>query len=447
MLSRAYIAILVLLTATGLAAAKTPKWVKNRPAVPGHYVGIGTATRSGDLAADRETATQNALNDIATQIEVSISSAIETEETEDASGISQAYSAQIKTMVSTDLAGVEIVKTWKGKKEFWVYARLSEQKFAELRQQKIDAARRRAFELFLQAEKKMPGKIAAALPLYLQALRPLSEGLGDPLSVEYRDGQLNLDTAIPARIRDLLAALALQPAPIAGDLKRGTEIDVPIEIRVVYGQPGASPLSVADLPFTLAFTRGSGQLVEQVRSAADGRAVSRLTRIEGAEPIQTIHARVDLAGLLPADAADLPLDRFTAPSVDVELTVSRQRVYIQSSELNLGQPLQVLVLEPVVKRLLADRGVEFADTAEQADVVVRIKAETRQGNRFQKIYHSLLDLTLSLNRQADGTEIFKTSLTGVKGFGPDFQQAGVKAFSKAARDFEEGILAEALDRL
>jgi hypothetical protein len=442
-----YIAILVLLTATGLDAAKTPKWVKNRPAVAGHYVGIGVATRSGDLAADRETATQNALNDIATQIEVSISSAIETEETEDAYGISQAYSAQIKTMVSTDLAGVEIVKTWKGKKEFWVYARLSEQKFAELRQQKIDDARRLAFELFVQAEKKMPGQIAAALPLYLQALRPLGEGLGDPLSVEYQGGKLNLDTAIPARIRDLLAAIALRPAAIVGDLKRGTGIDVPVEIRAVYGSPGAPSLPVADLPLALAFTRGSGQLVEQIRSAADGRAVSRLTRIEGAEPVQTIRARIDLSALLPADAADLPLDRFTAPFIDIELTVSRQRIYVQSSELNLGQSLQVPVLEPVVKRLLADRGVEFAATAERADVVVRIKAETRRGNRFQNIHFSLLDLTLSLHRQADGAELFKTALTGVKGSGADFQQAGVKAFSKAARDFEEGILAEALDRL
>ena len=446
MLSRAHIAILVLLIGTGLDAAKAPKWVRNRPAVAGHYIGIGVATRSGDLAADRETATQNALNDIATQIEVSISSAVESKEIEDNFGIRQAYSAQIQTMVSADLAGVEIVDTWKGKKEFWVYTRLSELKFAQLRQQKIDDARRRTFELFVQAEKKMPGQIAAALPLYLQALRPLAEGLGDPLAVDYQGEKLNLDTAIPARIRDLLAAIALRPAPIAGDLKRGTEIDVPVEIRAVYGPPGDS-LPVADLPLALAFTRGSGQLVEQVRSTADGLAVSRLTRIEGAEPVQTIRARVDLAALLPADAADLPLDRFTAPFIDVELTVSRQRIYIQSSEKNLGQPLQVPVLEPVVKRLLTDRGVEFADSAERADVVVLIDAETRQGNRFQKIYNSLLDLTLSLKRQADGTEIFKTSLTGVKGFGADFQQAGVKAFSKAARNFEEGILAEALDRL
>lgn len=447
MLSRAHIAILVLLTATALDAAKAPKWVRNRPAVAGHYVGIGVATRSGDLAADRETATQNALNDIATQIEVSISSAVESKETEDIYGVRQAYSAQIQTMVSTDLAGVEIVGTWKGKKEFWVYARLSELKFAQLRQQKIDDARRLAFELFVQAEQKMPGQIAAALPLYLQALRPLAAGLGDPLTVEYQGGQLNLDTAIPARIRDLLAALALQPAPIAGDLKRGTEIDFPVEIRVLYGPPGVPPLPVADLPLVLAFTRGSGQLIEQVRSVADGRAVSRLTRIEGPEPVQTIQARIDLASLLPADAADLPLDRFTAPFADVELTVSRQRIYVQSSEINLGQPLQVPVLEPVVKRLLADRGVEFADNAEGADIVVRIQAETRQGNRFQNIHFSLLDLTLSLNRQADGAELFKTSLTSVKGSGADFQQAGVEAFSKAARDFEEGDLAEALDRL
>ena len=192
------------------AVAEKPGWVRQRPQKAGYFIGVGVASREGDTAEIREQATSSALKDIATQIEVNVSSRTALEEEEDSFGLRQAYSSQIRTMVSTKLAGVEIVDTWEGEDEFWVYARLSEAKFAALRQEKIDSARRLASSLFEQAEDKVPGAVAEALGLYLQALGAVAGGLGDPLTVEHQGRSLDLDTAVPARVRDLLAAVSLE---------------------------------------------------------------------------------------------------------------------------------------------------------------------------------------------------------------------------------------------
>ena len=447
MQTRRYIAgIALVLCLCGQAAGERPGWVRERPQKQGYFTGIGVASREGDAAEVRKQATNSALRDIATQIEVNVSSHTALEEEEDAFGLRQAYSSQIRTMVSKKLAGVEIVDTWEGEDEFWVYARLSEAKFAALRQEKIDNARRLVFSLFEQAEKKMPGAVAEGLALYLQALGAVAGGLGDPLTVEYKGRNLHLDTEVPACIRDLLAAISLEAGSVPTGLKRGAEIDASLGVRAVYRDRdgGASP--VAGLPLAVGFAAGSGKFVAPSRTGADGGAAVRLTRIEDADRVQVIRVQVDLEVLKGAGEAGVSLSGFTAPQVDIELTVGRQRVFVQSRELNLGQPLQVMVIEPALKRLLSARGTEFAKSPDQADVLVQIEAQTRQGNRLQNIHFAFLDLTLSC-RRADGVEIFKTALNSVKGSGASFELAGIKAFDKGVGELEKGGLAEFLDQL
>lgn len=447
MQTRCYIAGFALaLCLCGQAAGERPRWSRQRPQEAGYFIGIGVASRDGDAAEIREQATNSALKDIATQIEVKVSSRTALDEEEDAFGLRQAYISQIRTLVSTQLAGVEIVDTWEDEDEFWVYARLSEAKFAALRQEKIDNARRLAFSLFKQAEERVPGAMAEALALYLQALGAVAGGLGDPLTVEHQGRSLHLDTAVPARIRELLAALSLVAGSVPAGLKRGAEIDVSLEVHALYMNPDGATRPVAGLPLAADFFAGSGTLIAPSRTDADGRSAVRLTRIEDAGRVQVIRVQVDLDVLGGAGETGIPLASFAAPQVDIELTVARQRVFVQSRELNLGQPLQVLVIEPALKRLLSAKGTEFAESADLADVLVRIEAQTRQGNRFQSIHFAFLDLTLSC-RRADGVEIFKTALNSVKGSGASFELAGVKAFDKAVGELEKGGLAELLDQL
>lgn len=442
------VSLVLMLGLTGNAWAARPDWVTQRPRQEAYFIGIGVATRGADLSESRDRATKNALNDIATQIEVNISSNIALEDGEDAAGVRQSYLSEIKAMVeSTALTGVEIVDTYEGADEVWVYARLSRQKFAQLRQEKIDKARRRAFSLFEQAEKKYPRAVTEALSLYLQALQPLTAALGDPLTVSYQESRIDLDTTIPARIRNILSAIALEVSPVPSGVKRGTDIDVPLKVRGVFKTERGTVRPLPDLPLEFAFTQGGGRLIDRVRTAGTGLAVSRLTRIEDAERAQVIRAEVDLASLIPISAEGIPLSIFAVPSVDIDLTVSKQKVFIRSSEINLGEKLQILLVEPLVKKALSARGVEFADGPAQADVVVEIEAQTRQGNRVRNIHFSYLDLTLSLRRRADGMEIFKTSLDNVKGAGPNFKQAGIKAFRKAGKELEKKALPEILEQL
>ena len=121
--------------------------------------------------------------------------------------------------------------------------------------------------------------------------------------------------------------------------------------------------------------------------------------------------------------------------------------YIISQESNLGHSLQIPYMEPIVKKKLGELGLDFVDQPGQADLVMEIKAQTRQGNKFQDIYFSFLDMTFSVRNRDSDNELFKTSLNNVKGVGISYEQAGLNAFEKAGEQLGKTVLANVLDEL
>ena len=115
-----------------------------------------------------------------------------------------------------------------------------------------------------------------------------------------------------------------------------------------------------------------------------------------------------------------------------KVEVSAPTVFVISSELSLGYPLEVPMLEPSVKSVLADMDYEFVESELDADFVLEIQAATRSGQQSgQWAYFSYLDATISFKDRRSQTEIYKRSFDNVKGGAASFELASVKAYQKA----------------
>ena len=439
---------MVLVTGVAPQAEQTdqpPSWVSRRPSADAYFVGIGVAPREDDLGASRDRALKYALGDIAAQIETDVLSETRLEDVEDAESLEQRYHAEITTMVSGRLEGVEIVDTWEGRSNCWAYARLSRDAFHRLRQERIDRARLLALELYTEAEDQLAaGGTAAALSLYVQALVPLGQCLGDPLEATHRGDTLVLRAQVPLGIQTLVSSLRLEAAPVDSPLKQGANIDVPLQVVAHEEDAAGSRRAVAGLPVAYAFTRGSGDLEGRAWTAGDGVAASRLTAIRGPDRSQLVTARIDLESFLSETddgvVAAGELRRFPAPSSVFHLECLPRTAYMASSESNLGRDLAVPHLEPLIRAALQHHGLVFAADTEQADLTVELDASTRQGQEFQGIYFAFLDLTVAVTDRRSGDEVFSSSLTGAKGAGPSHEDAGIKAYEAAAEEVRRSIL-------
>lgn len=422
---------------------EAPGWVARRPVAPGYFVGIGIARTEGDLPVARKAATQQALNDIALQVEARVFSQSRLKVEEGGEGMNQEYRSEIRTQTAEELEGVEIAGTYEDGEHCWVYARLSVEEFQRRRQEKTAQARQLALALFTQAEGKEP---AAALALYLRALGPLQQGAGDPLRVEYRGVPLALATEIPLRIQQLLSALRLEAAPGEIRLKQRAVLDQVLEIRARFKEGADREGPVAGLPLRWCFVRGEGQLFSTALTDKEGVARSRLRQVRAPYRVQTIEARLDLPSFLTPDSRPVVepmLAGYAVPCAVFSLQVDPEAIWVTSREANLGGEDSCLR----VRAYLEGRGQRLVDTPDQADLVVEISTRVRQGAQWKELYFVYLDLELAVRDQTTGEEIYTAILKDIKGAGSDYEQAGHRAYAKAGQQLEEQVLAGLLDHL
>lgn len=424
---------------------RKPLWVSERPSPEGYFVGIGVARRGGDLSRSRDMALDNALNHIGAQIETSVFSDVRITEMENAQALQQEYRAEIKTMVSATLEGVEIVDTWDDEQECWAYTRLSIVEFHRRRQEKTDRARRLAAELVAGAETEMiSGSPVQALCRYVQALEPIGTYLADPLATQHGES-LALEADVSRRIQEILSAVQLTASPVGGGpLGQGREMAIPLMVTARLRDSGGETRPAARLPISYRFTVGSGQVSDWAWTDEEGTATGTLSRVHAKAPVQIVRAEIDL-GTWAADQTRDPragdkLRQLAVPFVVFRLDVLTRTAALVCREANLGQDLEVAQIAPVVKAGLGDRGLVFIDDRHKADLLIEVEAVTRQGQALHGICFAFLDLTLSVSDRASGDRLYSTSLANVKGAGATYEQAGMKAFEAAGRQLTSSVL-------
>ncbi|MEM6523064.1 MAG: hypothetical protein AAF693_04715 [Bacteroidota bacterium] len=116
-----------------------------------------------------------------------------------------------------------------------------------------------------------------------------------------------------------------------------------------------------------------------------------------------------------------------------KLRVIAPTVFVESTESSLGKPRTITVLEPSIKKELAELDYQFVETPEDADYVIRINAATREGQKNNIASFSYLDATVSMQSRKTDKEIYKYSVSNVKGGGADYSIADAKAYEKAKK--------------
>lgn len=159
---------------------------------------------------------------------------------------------------------------------------------------------------------------------------------------------------------------------------------------------------------------------------------------------QVILGKIDVAayiGLEPNSAFVQQLQqRYPISDARFMVKVAPLTVHVKSAELMPnGRNMDVNIIEPVLKEVLAAKGFAFTDQASGADLLVEIQAKARNGSNMQGIYFAFVDAAVSVMDLSDGRETWKQSFSSVKGGGADFQRAAIKAYETVAGQIKEAM--------
>lgn len=447
-------ALRALLVLAGLCAstgfADDPEWVSKRPISQEYYVGIGMARKDRPAAEYTEGAKNVALNDIASQITVSISSEVLRTVFERNEQLGEEFRSSIRASAAADLEGVRLVDTYETDEEYWVYYRLSRAEYASRRAAKLDAASTQSLDLYARGRKaEREGRIGQALGLYAQAFGPIEKHLAEPLVVQSEGRSVYLVNEVYSSLGTLLGRIEVRTGGGEREAMIGRPLKAPLELTATLKDSVSLP--AANLPFRFMFTRGAGEYVERVQTDNRGVARCKVQKITAPDRIQIVEANLDLQTLWGNEQLSPTvralLASFTVPGARFVLNVSGVSVFVDSRESMFGEPLRQKRIEPVLKAELGARNFTFTEDRSRASIAVSVEAQARKGTENFGLAFAFATAAVSVLDLESGKELYKGAVSEVKEGSDTFEKAGFKCLDTVARRITAELVPQLVEKV
>jgi hypothetical protein len=425
-----------------------PEWLSAKPMQDRYYIGIGHSVKDG-INNYIQSAKSSALEDIISEIRVTVSSTSVLSQIDANKEFQEKYEQIIKTTASDELQEYEQVDAWEDDQNYWVYYRLSKQRYKEIKDEQKRNAVTLALDFFTKAKQsERAGDDIQALGFYFKGFGAIEKYLGDPIRLEYEGKEILLTNEIYASIQQILDRIQLVANPAEIMLNRrvasGTET---VMVTAVYKD---SKKAIPDLPLKAAFEKGAGDVFPEYKTDASGQSKILITKISSKDVEQTVGVKVNMLNFAGTNASpiySLVAERMVAPKVNILLKVQRPIVYITSDEKTLGVNKSNDQITNRVKNFLTSSGFEFTDSRGKAELWMDINANSEKGAVSGSIYITYVTAVIKVVTLSENKEIYATTLDRIKGYSLDYERSSQEAYNKSLEVLEKEKLPELLNAI
>jgi len=422
------------------AEAPRPTWVSARPVTGGYYVGIGLANKN--RPDDQEAAKKNALNDLASEISVTVEGNSLLYTLDRRTTFDESFTSTIKTSSVELLEGFELVDTYENEAEYWTYYRLSKSEHARIKAERKANAIGIAIDLRSRAKASLAaGDLKGAFDQDLRALIAMKAYWGENDIVELNGEQVPLVNALYGDLQLLSSGVtfSILPERCVLDYSNGFKREVVIKARYTGGS------ALVQLPVVIAYPGSNGKVTELKNTDTDGNLRTTVQHVANDQnKAPEIVVRLNMDELIHTET-----DQALAKALGASLTQPEQRaaidrvmpkVYMRAQETNLGEPVGDAGAASAIRQELTSNGFRFVDREADCDMLLDLTSATRQGGESNGFFIAYLDLTYSIRDRRTKDVIHEGGQQGVKGVQLNFEKAGLEAYKKAIADIKKELV-------
>jgi len=451
-----YIMMMILVACKGQRAVQVvnlpdstlmPLWLQERPVSSSDYVGIGLGNKRG--TDYQETAKKNALNDLASEISVTIEGNSLLYTLDRRYKFEEEFTATIQATTSELLEGYELVDSWANDKEYWVYYRLNKAKHAELKAVRKERAIASAKDLHRRAEESLKaGNIREAFEGNVRALLAMKDHWNEEDKTEFEGENILLGNHLYSRLQDLAANIKVNtlPARVVLDLTNGFQKEVRLEATYVDTELN---VGLNQLPLLIESPRNGRIHRMRKTTGQDGETFFWVKDVD-LEEKHEVCLTVDMEAMIGTEIDDpfvSPLlNSLTAVTAHVPVEFQLPTIFMKANERNYDRPLEVLGIASVLRQELTERGFVFT-SEHNADLHLTLNANTRKGNVLKDFHTAYLDLEIVFEKVTSGEVIHHTAEKNIKGVQLNWRKAGEEAFRKGGEELKKRIMADLIDSL
>ncbi len=418
----------------------SPTWVDNRPTSSMYYIGIGVAPKAPE-SDYRRAAKDNAISDLAGEIQVQVNTQSLLYTLETATRFEQEFRESIRTQSNLDLTDYEMVDSWEDQNYYWVYYRLDRSVWAEKQAERRSVARQLALDFLSKAEaEENHHRFSSAIDYYLRGLQAIEAFWNESNEVEYRGKSILLGNALFAGLTDLLrqTTLNIENNPA---LEFTSAYRASAEVRATLS-PDRAPMQ--GVPIKTSYSGTFGMVNGRYTTNADGRIDAPINDADRSGKENVFVANVDMGPLLDPFNSDKFMRTLTA---SLEGSTARKtisyippEVFVQSQERNLGITLTNGPIASAITTSLNRKGIRPTPNRNEADLIVEISADTKKNGTAQGFKVAMLTLTVTVRDGATGRELYKTSKSDIKGLNIEYPEAGMNAYENYTKNIESQLM-------
>jgi len=406
-----------------------PHWVETIPSHPDYYIGVFSTSKIGPDY--RERAKRGALENLASEISVNVAghSVLKTLETNNS--FSQDYKNEVTIKSSENLEGYEIAGSWENEQEYWVYYRLSKEKYASIKKERVIKALDLGKDYFLRAkENHDKNNYHEAFVLSIKALESVSIFLDEPLITKINGEEVYFGTEVLSYAQQMIAELNIIPNIERHDIVLGDEVgedDVFFTIRNNKGEP------ISGIPLKCEYKAVFFKTFAAT-SDKDGRAGIAIGKINQTKPEQNITAELNFNELAENKSKDkivLKLFNYLPHKTgNIKLLIRVPKVYIIANEKEFGHNTSNK-LSIIAKQSLINKGFQVVGKEQEADLVMSINSDSQFLGKNQKTYLAELNGIVQVTHVKTGDVVFSEVIKPMKGLQLSKKNASKDAYSKA----------------
>jgi hypothetical protein len=424
-----------------------PAWLSGHLNEPRYYTGVGHSVKDGTNNYV-QVARKSALDDLVSQIQVTVSStSILSTLEQNRKDFQERYEQIIQTTAADDIEEFELVGAFEDDRNYWVYYRLSKERYRQIKEEQKRKAVVQATDFFYKARQaEQNHERLQALGFYFQAFRSVEKYLGEPIPVQVDGTEVLLTNEIYASLKALLDKINVQVEPAEMAVNRRLNLNA--QAVMAHASYRDIQIPVASLPLSAGFKKGQGEVFPTYHTDVQGNAKILINKISSREWEQTVSVKVNLdaiSGTGNSPVYNLVVSTLRAPESHVLLKVQRPVVYLSSSEKLFGAGRSNNQLSNRLKNMLTKAGFEFTNTPQAADLMIDVSAEVERGSVSGSIYIAFISGVIRVTDARTGTVIYTMTLDRIKGYGLDYERSGQDAYNKAMETLEKDRLEELLN--
>lgn len=422
-----------------------PGWIDSRPVNGSYYIGIGSANKKAQPIDYQNIAKKNALNDLATEISVRVQGSTFLNTLEVNKNFSEEFISTISTSSDEKIEDFEVAGIWENENEYWIFYRLNKAQYQAKKREKKNLALSVANDYYLKGkDAENMGNLPAAVDLYLRGLLAIKDYWNEVNEFDQNGTKVFLDNQIYSDLQKMCSGLSIKPTQQKIMLGAENNYVASTGFNVIY-----KDLPVKGISTLHQYPRSRFMRPRAVASDEKGYVAVLIQDLNTSEKNPELTIEIDLTPLQPVD-----LDRKITEGIMGNLKTEVRKVPIefipptfavQASELQYGANTASSVLSTALQSEMVKKGLKLTQSA-NADYLVKINADTREGGEAQGFTVAFLDMNIIVTDKA-GNIVFKEGANNIKGLQLNKAAAGMEAYKKGQQRLEEQIVPSIIESI